>query len=86
MKTPLLEIDLEKMKKMGLSLSEYSFLIWHKNKMETLGSKMVLFSANEVSDAFGLSESWARQTFKRLIRRGKIKPFKKYFEIQLVLF
>lgn len=86
MKTPSLQIDLEKMRKSDLTLAEYCFLIWHKNKMEELNSKMILFSAKDVSEEFGFSESWARQTYKRLIRRGKIKPFKKYFEIQLVLF
>lgn len=83
MKTKKFEVDLEKLSKLNLSFVEYSFLLWHKEKMKELDSKMISFNPKEVSEDLRFSESWARSTFKRLIRRGKIRTFKKYFEISI---
>lgn len=76
-----LEVDLDQLGKLKLSIVEYCFLLWHKEKMIALDSKMISFNAKEVAEDLRFSESWARATFKRLAKRGKIRTFKKYFEI-----
>jgi len=83
MKQKKLEINLEALGKNRINLVEYCFLAWHKEKMISLGATMIKFDAKEVSEELKFSESWARSIYKRLIKRGKIRTFKKYFEISI---
>lgn len=77
-----LEIDLEKLQQFSITVPEYCFLQWHKDKMNDFNSELILFNAREVAEDLKYSESWARSTCKKLIRRGLVKPFKKYIRIE----
>lgn len=74
-------LNCSNLKRLNLTIPELVFITYQKNYLKRFTTEFARFDAKETAENLGYSESWARDMFRKMKRRGLIKIYNKYFTV-----